>query len=560
MWQDLGRGGRVVFWFLLIETTNFATCQTDTEDIQPLDEVEVDEVEDLSIAAEFPITEGPPQTTVRPECVRVPEAGVLFTSDNFPGKYLKDTNCTYKMKATEGKRVQLTFFVFDTESNPRCSYDLATVFDSNGTIIHKYCGKNTKNLEVTSSAEDLSFNFKTDGVQESLGFLASWKEVGDSTEQADTEGKYLISFPRSFIEESPEKICIELFDSDKSDGTIETQVFINDGEDKESWIFGESPVEKQTIEIKAEEKLKCFDFTLPKTKESKGLLNIKVNFKDSTYSVNSFKEITVLKKENYPLIQTDKGQYKAKDDVKFRVLLVDHNLKPSEIKTIEELWIEDPRNRRIVQWTNQGLEKGLMQQEFKLSEEPELGTWTIMFKAGPLKEKTTFTVSEYVLPKFEVTIEPPSAVLRDALEVEWKVCAKYTHGGSVKGKVKANFTSTYQRRTWRPPPPIVKNIEMVKSVNADDDCANVMLNSEQIKELTEKVDNFDLKIIFEEEGTGTLEISNCLQGYLTSYNYQSRKMAGKKKPSQGAYVFGPRNANKEPNWVGHWWISPTNPL
>ena len=56
-----------------------------------------------------------------------------------------------------------------------------------------------------------------------------------------------------------------------------------------------------------------------------------------------------MKKENYPLIQTDKGQYKAKDDVKFRVLLVDHDLKPSEIKTIEELWVEDPRNRRIVQ-------------------------------------------------------------------------------------------------------------------------------------------------------------------------------------------------------------------
>eukprot|EP00090_Calanus_glacialis_P012233 TRINITY_DN20713_c0_g1_i4.p1 TRINITY_DN20713_c0_g1~~TRINITY_DN20713_c0_g1_i4.p1 ORF type:complete len:1703 (-),score=467.37 TRINITY_DN20713_c0_g1_i4:343-5451(-) len=502
MWQDFGRGGCLIFWLLLIAATNFATCETDTEVLKP-----VDEVEELSIDAEFPITEGPPQTTVKPECVRLPEAGVLFTSDNFPGKYLKDTNCTYKMRAVEGSRVQLTFYVFDTESNPRCSYDLATVFDSNGTIIHKYCGKNTKNLQVTSSTEDLSFNFKTDGVQESMGFLASWEEVGESTDQTDTEGKYLISFPRSFIEESPEKICIELFDSDKSDGTIETQVFINDKEDKDSWIFGESPVEKQTIEIKAEEKLKCFDFTLPKTKESKGLLNIKVNFKDSTYSVNSFKEITILKKENYPLIQTDKGQYKAKDDVKFRVLLVDHNLKPSEIKTIEELWVEDPRNRRIVQWKDQGLDKGLMQQGFKLSEEPELGTWTINFKAGPLKEKTTFTVSEYVLPKFEVTIEPPAAVLRDTLEAEWKVCAKYTHGGSVKGQVKANFTSTYQRRTWRPPPPIVKNIEMVRSVSADDDCATVMLNSEQIKELTEKVDNFDLQIEFEEEGTGTAEKS-----------------------------------------------------
>merc|ERR1712106_216596 len=501
MWQEVWRGGSFVTFILLISKPNLARSQTDI--VEP----EIEELEELSIDAEFPIIEGPPVTTQKPACMRAPELGVLFTSDNFPGKYNKETNCTYTMRAAEGRRVQLTFFVFDTESNPRCSYDLATVFDSNGTVLHKYCGKNTKNLEVTSTAEDLSFNFKTDGVQESMGFLASWQEVDDSIAKEDTEGKYLISFPRSFIESSAEKICIELFDSDKSDATIETQVFINDEEKTNSWIFGEEPVEKQNIDIKAEEKLKCFDFTLPETAAAKGLLNIKVNFKDSTYSVNSFKEISILKKENYPLVQTDKGQYKAKDTVKFRVLLVDHNLKPSEIVSIDELWVEDPRNRRIAQWKDQSLDKGLMQQEFLLSEEPELGIWTINFKAGSLKDKTIFTVSEYVLPKFEVTIEPPAAVLRDTQKAEWKVCAKYTHGGSVKGQIKANFSSIYQRRTWRPPPPIVKNIELMKKVTADDDCVTISLNSQQIKELTEKIDNFDLTIEFEEEGTGTTENS-----------------------------------------------------
>jgi len=494
----------MVIWIGLMSTPHFGRCQSEPEDPQPPElSVEVEEfppvTEDLSLLP-------PIQTsTVAPPCVRSPEAGDLFTSDNFPGKYLKNTNCNYTMRAQGGKRVQLTFFVFDTESNPRCSYDLATVYDSNGTIIHKYCGKNTKNLQVFSSDQDLSFNFKTDSVQESLGFLASWEEVEDVKEKEDTEGKYLISFPRSFIEESPEKICIELFDSKKSDATIETQLFISDEGGKDSWLFGATPVERQIVEIKAEDKLKCFDFSLPNTKASKGLLNIKVNFKDSSYSVNSFKEITILKKENYPLIQTDKGQYKAKDDVKFRVLLVDHDLKPSEVQTIDELWVEDPRNRRIKQWKDQALNKGLMQQEFKLSEEPELGTWTINFKAGTLKEKTSFTVSEYVLPKFEVTVDPPAAVLRDALEASWLVCAKYTHGGSVKGTVKAKFTSTYKKRTWRPPPPIVKNIDLLKKVSADDECATVVLNSEQIKDLTEKVDKFELNIEFEEEGTGTTD-------------------------------------------------------
>ena len=59
---------------------------------------------------------------------------------------------------------------------------------------------------------------------------------------ADTEEKYLISFPRSFIEESPEKICIELFDSDKSEGVIDAEVFVNDEGDKDSWLFEKKPL------------------------------------------------------------------------------------------------------------------------------------------------------------------------------------------------------------------------------------------------------------------------------------------------------------------------------
>ena len=52
-------------------------------------------------------------TTEKPECSRTPRRGELFTSDNFPRNYEKNTNCNYIMKASEGRRVQLTFFVFD---------------------------------------------------------------------------------------------------------------------------------------------------------------------------------------------------------------------------------------------------------------------------------------------------------------------------------------------------------------------------------------------------------------------------------------------------------------
>ena len=51
----------------------------------------------------------------------------------------------------------------------------------------------------------------------------------------------------------------------------------------------------------------------------------------------------------------------------------------------------------------QSLTLGLMQQEFKLSKEPELGDWRIQFTAGPVTGRAVFKVAEYVLPKFDVS-------------------------------------------------------------------------------------------------------------------------------------------------------------
>ena len=50
-------------------------------------------------------------------------------------------------------------------------------------------------------------------------------------------------------------------------------------------------------------------------------------FNQGSKMVTKYKSVKLLKKENYLLVQTDKGQYKAKDIVKFRVLALDHDLR-----------------------------------------------------------------------------------------------------------------------------------------------------------------------------------------------------------------------------------------
>ena len=134
MWRQVRRGGSFIILILLISQKNVASkynelssdiCIAGISNWQAKEfqlpgaqtDVDVEEIEELSIDAEFPIPEAPQETTITPTCERDPMPGVLFSSDNFPGKYWKDTNCTYRMKAAEGKRVQLTFFVFDVSLN-----------------------------------------------------------------------------------------------------------------------------------------------------------------------------------------------------------------------------------------------------------------------------------------------------------------------------------------------------------------------------------------------------------------------------------------------------------
>lgn len=51
-----------------------------------------------------------------------------------------------------------------------------------------------------------------------------------------------------------------------------------------------------------------------------------------------------------------------------------------------------------------------------------LGQYKIVATGPSLKEEAHFTVSEYLLPKFEVVLLPPAAVVRDAQQTVFKVC------------------------------------------------------------------------------------------------------------------------------------------
>ena len=208
---------------------------------------------------------------------------------------------------------------------------------------------------MVSSAEELYFNFTSDHVQQGRGFLASWREVEGEISRTSPSDQYQVTYPTAFIEGSPETICVELFDGNRLGASLSLKVFAEKTKAQQNnwnnWNFEEAEALQHIRgSLPRNVKDKCFQLTLPRTEGvTKGLLEIEI--KSRSLDIKTFREITIYQQEIYPLMQTDKGHYQAKDKVKFRVLLLDHNLKPSEVlRTIDEIWVADPRNRRIAQW------------------------------------------------------------------------------------------------------------------------------------------------------------------------------------------------------------------
>ncbi|KAF8794905.1 Murinoglobulin-1 like protein [Argiope bruennichi] len=179
---------------------------------------------------------------------------------------------------------------------------------------------------------------------------------------------------------------------------------------------------------------------------------------------------------NVYIIQTDKPLYKPGQTVKFRVLKLDKNLRPSNKENdAADVYVEDPRGTRLFQFNGCQLGKGIAQNEFPLADEPVQGTWRITVKKDKDSQTTTFDVKEYKLPKFEVSIKFPPYVLETADSIPVSVCAEYTYGKPVKAHLNLNtslemyeYESSYYRT------PILQNsLEL-------DGCYNYTINVTEI--------------------------------------------------------------------------------
>jgi CD109 antigen len=263
-------------------------------------------------------------------------------------------------------------------------------------------------------------------------------------DSSNNNGTYMISAPSDIRPGYPYKFYATVFDADNGDSTvyITAQLLLKDGyvyrdEDrKPDQVLQE--VTHVAISVNPDER-HAFTMEIPADMErptwSRQIVLI-VNGTGAVDFHNMSSALTFQDKRISIFIQTDKPIYKPGQTVLFRTFAIYPTLLPISTQTAEgrlKVTITDPQKNTILSETSDdknsdlSVTEDLVSGKFELTSPTVQGTWTITVEKGPSKESITFNVEEYVLPKFEVTVEKPPYLLKFD-DLTGVISAIYTYG------------------------------------------------------------------------------------------------------------------------------------
>ncbi|XP_055599432.1 thioester-containing protein 1 allele R1-like isoform X15 [Uranotaenia lowii] len=228
------------------------------------------------------------------------------------------------------------------------------------------------------------------------------------------------------------------------------------------------------------------------------------------------------------LVQTDKAIYKPSDTVRFRVLVLDPNTKPLQKVDTIKVHITDGKNNRLKQWTDAKLTKGVFEGELPLSDAPVLGRWQIFVEVLGTTKSQEFEVDEYVLPKYEVTIESPGITTLKDGKVRVIVRAKYTYGKPVKGEA---TVSAYPDFRFHYVQPFEKDVITRKTIPIDGKGSTEFDLVDEINLSGDYTREIVVEAVVEEELTGRKQNATTkIKIYDRRYKFDLIKSAENFKP------------------------------
>ncbi|XP_060132471.1 C3 and PZP-like alpha-2-macroglobulin domain-containing protein 8 [Zootoca vivipara] len=185
------------------------------------------------------------------------------------------------------------------------------------------------------------------------------------------------------------------------------------------------------------------------------------------YIFHNHTTVTIDSKGASVFIQTDKPVYKPKQKVLINLFTVNPDLRPVDEKV--EAYIVDPRGSRMIEYNNlKPVCCGVLNISFPLSDQPVFGEWLIFAALQGQVYNKTFEVQKYVLPKFEVQIDPPRYIRDLGACEKATVHARYTFGKPVTGRLAINMTVNgvgyYKHESGHP---VLKSMEIDGSADFD---------------------------------------------------------------------------------------------
>ncbi|KAM4031364.1 alpha-2-macroglobulin-like protein 1 [Anomaloglossus baeobatrachus] len=115
--------------------------------------------------------------------------------------------------------------------------------------------------------------------------------------------------------------------------------------------------------------------------------------------------------------------------------------------------IQDPQRNRIAQWKNVHADSGIAQLQYDLSPEAALGAYKVQTEKG----SHSFSVEEYILPKFDVSIEGPDKISIMDEKATFSASGVYTFGEKVPGNVTLTVSQKKRPRYWGWRMPVEEN-------------------------------------------------------------------------------------------------------
>ncbi|MCX6003811.1 MAG: MG2 domain-containing protein [Chloroflexi bacterium] len=165
---------------------------------------------------------------------------------------------------------------------------------------------------------------------------------------------------------------------------------------------------------------------IPEVEEGKYEIQVKGTGFEDKASVSIEKSFLVF-------VETDKPIYKPGQTIQMRVLTLDSELKPvTEPATIEVL---DDKGIKIFRTEVTTDEYGMAELELPISNEPNLGVWKINVITEKDKNELDVRVEEYVLPKYEVTVELSKEWFLVNEPIKGTIKAEYSFGKPVSGEL-----------------------------------------------------------------------------------------------------------------------------